>query len=83
VRRELREGKLLLLAEYVDEGAEAVAYVRHTEVPNQEALIVRIEFRYASVQLDLLPKTAATYVPDDAQPHYAFFKPRILGGNWP
>jgi hypothetical protein len=43
----------------------------------------RIEFRYASVQLDLPPKTAATYVPDDAQPHYAFFKPRILGGNWP
>jgi glycosidase len=118
-RRELREGRLLLLSDYVDEGAEAVAYVRHTEAPNQEALIVvnrgtkplqqrlmiphtqfyptlhlknllapddaaqRIEFRHASVRLDLPPRTAAIYVPDDSQPNYAFFKPRILGGNWP
>ena len=39
--------------------------------------------RKPSVQLALPPKTAAIYVPDDSQPNYAFFKPRILGGNGP
>lgn len=37
-RRELREGRLLLLGEYLD--GDAVAFVRHTEVPDEETLVV-------------------------------------------
>ena len=121
-RRDLREGRLLMLGEYVD--GDAVAFVRHTEVPNQEALVVvnkstqrlqqrllvphahfeprlmfknllapgqHVQFYMASFQLDLPPESAAIYVPDDGDilPNgsrgdtYAFFKPRILGANWP
>ena len=121
-RRELREGKLLLLDEYLD--GDAVAFVRYTEVPNQETLVVvnkgkqRLQQRLlvphsyfeprlwfnnllapdqyvqvymASLQLDLPPESAAIYVPDDGHllpsgskaTNYAFFKPRILGGNRP
>lgn len=118
-RRELREGRLLLLGDYLDEGIDAVAYIRHTEVSNQEALVIvnrgtmplqqrlllphteyyptlylknllapdkipdRIKCEQASVKLNLPPKTAAIYVPDDNQRNYSFFKPRILGANWP
>ncbi|HYY29376.1 MAG TPA: glycoside hydrolase family 13 protein [Chthoniobacterales bacterium] len=119
---ELREGKLVLLEEYLD--GEAVAYLRHTDVPNQEALIVvnksrqplkqklmvphthfdpklwfknlfapdeHIQFFQASFQLDIPPVSAAIYVADDGfilpdgstGKNYSFFKPRILGADWP
>ena len=121
-RRELREGRLLMLGEYLD--GDAVAYVRHTEVPNQETLVVvnkskqrlqqrllvphshfeprlwfknllapdqHLQFYMASFELDLPPESAAIYVPDDGHilpsgstaTNYAYFKPRILGANWP
>lgn len=121
-RRELRDGKLLLLGDYLD--GDAVAFVRHTEAPNQEALIVvnkskdrlkqrllvphthfeprlwfrnllapdqYLQFYMASFELDLPPQSAAIYVPDDGHilpsgsimNDYAYFKPRILGANWP
>ncbi|MBK8176693.1 MAG: glycoside hydrolase family 13 protein [Rhodospirillales bacterium] len=121
-RRELREGRLLLLGEYLD--GDAVAFVRHTEAPNQEALVVvnkskqrlqqrllvphthfaprlwfknllapdqHLQFYMAGFELDLLPQSAAIYVPDDGyilpsgsrETNYAYFKPRILGGAWP
>ncbi|HWS92564.1 MAG TPA: hypothetical protein VN306_08760, partial [Mycobacterium sp.] len=121
-RRELREGSLLMLGEYLD--GDAVVFVRHTEVPNQETLVVvnnskqrlqqrllvphshfeprlwfknllapdqHVQFYMASFQLDLPPESAAIYVPDDGYllpngskgTNYAFFKPRILGTNWP
>jgi glycosidase len=37
-RRELREGRLLMLEEYID--GDAMAFVRYTEVPNQETLVL-------------------------------------------
>jgi alpha-glucosidase len=121
-RRELREGGLLMLGEYLD--GDALAFVRHTEVPNQEALVVvnkskqrlqqrllvphthfepklwfknllapdqHLQFYMASFELDLPPESAAIYVPDDGHilpsgstaTNYAYFKPRILGANWP
>lgn len=121
-RRELREGRLLMLGDYLD--GDAVAFVRHTEVPNQEALVVvnkskqrlqqrllvphthfdpklwfknllapdqHMQFYMASFQIDLPPESAAIYVPDDGYilpsgskgTNYAYFKPRILGANWP
>jgi len=80
VRRELREGKLLLLAEYVDEGAEAVAYARHTEVPNQEALIVVNRGTKPLQQRLMIPHTPFyptlhlkdLLAPDDATPRIEF-----------
>lgn len=121
-RRELREGKLLMLDDYVD--GDAVAFVRHTEVPNEEALIVvnkgknrlqqrllvphthfdpklwfknllvpdqHLQLYMASFQLDVPPESAAIFVPDDGYllpngakgTNYNYFKPRILGANWP
>jgi alpha-glucosidase len=121
-RRELREGKLLMLGEYLE--GDAVAFVRHTDVPNQETLVVvnkskqrlqqrllvpythcepklwfknllapdqYVQFYMASFQLDLPPESAVIYVPDDGhilpcgstEKNYAYFKPRILGPNWP
>jgi alpha-glucosidase len=121
-RRELREGRLLMLGDYLD--GDVVAFVRHTEVPNQEALVVvnkskqrlqqrllvphthfdpklwfknllapdqHVQFYMASFQIDLPPESAAIYVPDDGyilpsgskETNYAYFKPRILGANWP
>ena len=121
-RRELREGRLLMLGEYLD--GDAVAFVRYTEVPNQETLVVvnkskqrlrqrllaphahfeprlwfknllapdqHVQFYMASFPLDLPPESAAIYAPDDGyilpngsrETNYAFFKPRILGANWP
>ena len=121
-RRELREGRLLLLGEYLD--GDAVAFIRHTDVPNQETLVVlnkskqqlqqrllvahtyfeprlwfrnllspdqHLQFYMASFELDLPPQSAAIYVPDDGhilpsgsrEKNYAYFKPRILGANWP
>jgi alpha-glucosidase len=119
IRRELREGRLILLDDYLDPQARAIAYIRHTEVPNQESLVVvnrgetvleqrlllphtqyfptlrltnllapdatpdQVECRQGSVQLRLPAKTAAIYVPVDNAPNYSFFKPRMLGPNWP
>ena len=121
-RRELRDGRLLLLGEYID--GDALAFVRFTDVPNQEALVAvnkskqrlqqrllvshshfeprlwfrnllvpeqHVQFSMASFQLDLPPESAVIYVPDDGyimpndsrESTYAFFKPRILGANWP
>ena len=54
-RRELREGKLLMLGEYLD--GDAVAFVRHTEVPNQESLVVVNKSNQRLQQRLLVPHT--------------------------
>ncbi len=118
-RPELQAGRLIMLADYLDDATDAVAYIRHTDVPNQEALVVvnrgahplrqrvllphshfyptlglknllpkggssdQIQCEQASVVLDLPPRTAAIYVPDDKQPNYSFFKSRVLDDHWP
>jgi glycosidase len=54
-RRELREGKLRVLGEYLD--GDAVAFVRYTEVPNQEALVVVNKSKQPLRQRLLVPHT--------------------------
>src|SRR5208337_645106 len=54
-RRELREGALLMLGEYID--GDAVAFLRHTEVPNQEALVVVNKSKQRLQQRILVPHT--------------------------
>ena len=121
-RRELREGQLLMLSDYLD--GDAVAFVRHTDVPNEETLVVvnrgktrlqqrllvphthfdprlwfknllapdqHLQFVEVSFALDLPPQSAAIFVPNDGfrlpnggtGTNYKYFKPRILGANWP
>ena len=61
-------------------------WFRNLLVPEQH-----VQFSMASFQLDLPPELAVIYVPDDGyimpndlrESTYAFFKPRILGANWP
>ena len=54
-RRELREGRLLMLGEYLD--GDALAFVRHTEVPNQETLAVVNKSKQRLRQRLLVPYT--------------------------
>ena len=111
-----------MLGDYLD--GEAVAFLRYTDVPNEEALIVvnkskqrfqqrllvpytffeprlwfkdlltpdsRLRFTMASFQLDVPPESASIFVPDDGYrlPNdspgktYLYFKPRMIGPNWP
>jgi hypothetical protein len=65
---------------------EPKLYFKNLLAPDQH-----LQFLMASFELDLPPLSAAIYVPDDGyilpsgsrETNYAYFKPRILGANWP
>ncbi len=64
-RRELREGRLLVLGEYLD--GDAVAFVRHTDMPSEEALVIVNKSTQRLQQRLLVP--------------HSFFEPRLWYKN--
>ena len=110
-RPELQYGKFIMLGHKLD--AEALAFIRHTEIPNQVSLVVinnshlplkqrlftphshlyhqlpmrnllcpdrpLVRMEAGNLDLDILARSAAIFVPDDDQyREYKFFKPRNL-----
>ena len=109
-RAELRRGELLMLGYKLD--ADALVFLRHTDKPDEVALVVinnstqplrqivftpyshlyhalplknlldpsqMVNMEAGNVNLEIPPRTAAIFVPDDTQiRNYKFFKPRNL-----
>ena len=109
-RTELRRGELLMLGHQLD--ADALVFLRHTDKPDEVALVVInnstqpfkqivftpyshlyhalplknlldpsqvVNMEAGNVKLEIPPRTAAIFVPDDTRTqNYKFFKPRNL-----